>query len=91
MELYFTLLRTQIFRWVVAREIQGKFYIYIIPGIVVLDEQVESLFKVWNVSDKSSIKNQNTHFMFINFSEIRAAFEIMWENMVQLDRPQLTM
>ena len=44
-----------------------------------------------NVSDKSCKKNQNTHFVFSNFfPENRAVYEIMWENVVEQDRPQTT-
>jgi hypothetical protein len=36
-------------------------------------------------------KVKNTHFVFNNvFSENRAVYEIMWKNMVQPDRPQMT-
>jgi hypothetical protein len=43
-----------------------------------------------NVSDKRCRENQNTHFIFNNFfSENRAVYEIVWKNMVQLDKPQL--
>jgi hypothetical protein len=31
-----------------------------------------------------------THFIFNNFSENHAVYEIMWENFVELDRPQMT-
>ena len=42
-----------------------------------------------NIPDKSCRENQNTHFMFNKlFSENHAVHEIMWENMVQPDRPQ---
>jgi hypothetical protein len=35
--------------------------------------------------------NQNKHFILNNFfSEIRAFYEIMWKNLVQPDRPQIT-
>jgi hypothetical protein len=45
-----------------------------------------------NVTDTSCRENRNTHFMFNNiFSpENRAVYEIMWNNIVQLDRLQLT-
>jgi hypothetical protein len=43
-----------------------------------------------NVSDKGCRENQNTHFLSITFSENRAGYEIMWKNMVQPDRPQMT-
>jgi len=42
-----------------------------------------------NVSDK--FENPNTHFIFnLFFSENRVMYEIMWENMEQPDRPQMT-
>jgi hypothetical protein len=40
-----------------------------------------------------SRENQNTHFVFSNFFfplESRAVDEIMWKNIVERDRPQLT-
>ena len=45
-----------------------------------------------NDSDKSCTENQNTHFVFNNFFffENLAVYEIMWKNMVQPDRPQMT-
>ena len=44
-----------------------------------------------NVSDKSCRENQNTHFMFIFFfSKILPVYEMMWRNMVQSDRLQMT-
>jgi len=36
-------------------------------------------------------RNQNTHFtMKSAFSENRDVYEIMWKNMAQPDRPQMT-
>jgi hypothetical protein len=48
--------------------------------------------KMSNVSDEGSTENQNTHFMFNNvfFSINRAVYEIMWKNIVELGRPQMT-
>ena len=47
-----------------------------------------------NISHKICRQNQNTQFVFKNiFSplpETRAVYEIMWENMVERDRPQMT-
>jgi hypothetical protein len=44
-----------------------------------------------NVSDKSCRENQNTHFVFSNFfHENRAFYDIMWENIVDRARPQIT-
>jgi hypothetical protein len=52
-----------------------------------------SLFRlrITNVSDKSCTENQNTHFIFNKFFfQNRAVYEIMWNNMVQPDKPQMT-
>jgi hypothetical protein len=40
------------------------------------------LLRMRNVSDKSCRENQNTHFMFHNFFENHAIYEIMWKNTV---------
>ena len=49
------------------------------------------LLRMRNVSDKRCGENQSTDFMFNNFfPENRAVDEIMWENMVEPDRPQMT-
>ena len=49
------------------------------------------ILRIRNVSDKSCGENQNTHFMSNKFfSENRAVYEIMWKNMVEPDRPQIT-
>ena len=48
------------------------------------------LRRMRSVSDKSC--TQNTHFTFNNFffSENLAVYEIMWKNIVEQDRPQMT-
>jgi hypothetical protein len=44
-----------------------------------------------NVSDKTCRENQNTRFTFNNvFFENRAVYEIIWKNIVQPDRLQMT-
>jgi hypothetical protein len=45
-----------------------------------------------NISDKSCIETRNTHFIFIFFFflENRAVYEIMWKNLVEPSRPQMT-
>jgi len=44
-----------------------------------------------NVLDKSCREHQNTQFVFNNsFFFNRAIYEIMWENIVEQDRPQMT-
>jgi hypothetical protein len=44
-----------------------------------------------NISDKACRENQNTQFIFNNFSfsENPAVPEILWKDMVQSDRPQV--
>ena len=50
------------------------------------------LLSMRNVSDRNCRDSQNTHFVFNNFfSEYHTAYEIMWENIVQLDRPLMMM
>jgi len=50
------------------------------------------ILRMRNSSDKSYRENQNTRFTFNNlfFSENHAVYEIMWENLVEADRPQMT-
>ena len=46
-----------------------------------------------NISDKLCRENQNTHFVFSNFFfffENRAVYEIMWKNIAERGRPQMT-
>jgi hypothetical protein len=44
-----------------------------------------------NVSNISSKENQNTNFMFNkSFSQSREVYEIMWKNIVDPNRPQMT-
>jgi hypothetical protein len=44
--------------------------------------------KVW---DKICAESQNKHFVFNNFfSENHAVYEIMWKNMVEPERPHMT-
>jgi hypothetical protein len=45
-----------------------------------------------NVSDKLCIENRSTYFVLNNFLffENHAFYEIMWKNIVQLSRPQMT-
>jgi hypothetical protein len=48
------------------------------------------LLRMRNVSDKV-VQKIKTHFMFNNFfSENRAVYEIMWKNMVEPNRPKMT-
>jgi len=43
-----------------------------------------------NASDKSCVKTRIAHFMFNDFFENRAVYEIMWKSSVQRGRPQMT-
>ena len=45
-----------------------------------------------NASQKCFRQNQNTHFMFNNFffPENRALYKITWKNVVQPERPRVT-
>jgi hypothetical protein len=43
-----------------------------------------------NVSDKSCRENQNIFIFNIFFPENHAVYEIMWKNIVEPDRPQMT-
>jgi hypothetical protein len=43
-----------------------------------------------NVSDKPCRENQNTQFIFDYFFENRTVYEIMWKNVVEPDRPRMT-
>jgi hypothetical protein len=42
-----------------------------------------------SVADRFGRGNQNTHFMLNDFFS-RAAYEIMWKNLVKKDWPQMT-
>ena len=50
------------------------------------------LLRIRNSSENLSIENQNTHFTISNFFffEHRPVYEIMWKNLVQPGRPQMT-
>ena len=43
-----------------------------------------------NVSDEICSENRNAYFMFNNVSENRAVYEIIWKNIVEPDRQQMT-
>jgi len=50
------------------------------------------LLRMRNISDRNCRGNQNTLFKFNNFcSENRAVYEIMWKNIGEQGRPQMTM
>jgi len=49
------------------------------------------LLRIRNFSDKNCRETQNTHFISNNFFfENNAIYEIMWKNVVETDRPQMT-
>ena len=50
------------------------------------------LLRMRYVSDSSCTENQDTHFVFNDafFFENRAVYEIMCNNSIQPDRPQMT-
>jgi hypothetical protein len=45
---------------------------------------------IFHHSDKSCRANQNTRFVFNNIFIYPAAYEIMWENILEPDRSQMT-
>jgi hypothetical protein len=47
------------------------------------------LLRMKNFSDKICRENRIIHFRFHNLYETRAAYEIMWKNIVQPGRPQI--
>ena len=47
------------------------------------------LFRMRNFSEEGCRENHNTHFMFINFFFNHAVYEIMYKNILKLDRPQM--
>jgi len=65
---------------------EGQYTFLIISRSIVL--------RVKHVSDKSCTENPNTHFTFDNrgffFFENRAVYEIMWKNIVERGRLQMT-
>jgi hypothetical protein len=46
--------------------------------------------KIRNISGRRCGENENTHFMLNKFSENCAIYEIMWENMIQQEKEQMT-
>jgi len=68
-----------------------------IVGTVHKDPRTFMILSRWilprmrNVSGKSCRENQNTHFMFNNvFFENRTVYEIKWKNIIEPNRPQMT-
>ena len=51
------------------------------------------LLRTRNVSENRSRENQYTDFVFSNlfFFQNRAVYEIMWKNIAERDRPQMTL
>jgi len=48
------------------------------------------LFRMRNVSEKVEERVKTNTFSSRTLSESRAVYEIMWKNMVEPDRPQMT-
>jgi hypothetical protein len=48
------------------------------------------LIGIRNISGKSCRENQNIFYVRYVFSEPYAVYERMWKNMVEPDRPQMT-
>ena len=49
------------------------------------------ILRIGNFSDRICRENQNAHFSFkFFFFENLAVYEIMWQNVIESDRPQLT-
>ena len=59
-------------------------YIYM---FVIISRRI--LYKVKNISDKRCRGNQNAVLCSKTFSENHAFYEIMWENLVELDWLQM--
>ena len=49
------------------------------------------LLRLRNISDRFCIDNQTTHFISSNFSGNPAVCEVMWKNIVEPERPQMTL
>jgi hypothetical protein len=48
-------------------------------------------FLEWEMFQTKVVEKMKTHLVFSNFFfENRAVYEIMWENIVELGRPQMT-
>jgi len=68
------------------------------PSVNTLHEDVctfmiilrQIFLRMRNVSDKSCRENQNTQVMFSNFVLNLAVCEVMWKNIIEPDRPQIT-
>jgi len=48
------------------------------------------LLRIINISDKCCREDQNMHFMFNNIFSNIALYGIMWKNIVEPGRPQMT-
>jgi len=69
--------------------------LYVNSNVLFFITSCSFLFRMRNVSDKSYRENKNTHFrfnyfIFFFFFENRAIYGIMWKNIVDPDRPQMT-
>ena len=88
-----------IFEYFFSELCRGKFkfhYRTLIKGTLHEDKQTfmiisrSMLLRMRNVSGKSRTENQNTHFMLNNFILGKSCVYKMWENIVEPDRPQMT-
>jgi hypothetical protein len=87
-----------VFFKILPRKLKFRWSLKRITGIVLEDVRTFItisrlvLLRMRNVSEKKNCReNQNTHLVFsIFFFENRAVFEIMWKNIVQPYRPQMT-
>jgi hypothetical protein len=48
------------------------------------------LHRIRNISDQPCRENKNTYKLNKNFSEDFSIYELTWKNMVEADRPQVT-
>jgi hypothetical protein len=52
---------------------------------------IAQFYLEWEMFQKKVLEKIKTHFNFNILFEYRAVYEIMWENVVGPDRPQMTM
>ena len=59
-------------------------------SLCILIMYLRILLRMRNLSYESCTENQNTHFVFSIFFLNLAVYKIMWENIVERGRPQMT-
>jgi hypothetical protein len=73
----------------VNSEKNDRYFTWKPVNILIISRSV--FLRMRNISDKSWIENQNSHFMFNNcFVENGVVYEIIWKNIVEPGRPQMT-